>query len=113
MSDFMASDFAERLLVARCRAGHTMKSAGALVGISAQAYLKYERDTAMPTSKALLAFCEAFDCSMEWLLDPKPLDFQSTETAPQGRHAKYWVREALNEIALNNCATPNPQEKDT
>lgn len=70
MSEFQFSDFAERLIVARCRAGHTMKSAAALVGITAQAYMKYENDKSMPNSGALLKFCKEFDCSMEWLLCP-------------------------------------------
>lgn len=98
MSIFQWSDFSERLIVARCRAGHTMKSAAALVGITPQAYMKYEKDKAMPNSGSLMTFCREFDCSMEWLLEPAPLDFQSTNQCPQGRHAKYWIREALDEL---------------
>lgn len=98
MSVFQESDFAERLIAARCRAGHTMKSAGALAGLTAQAYMKYERGKAMPNSRTLITLCREFDCSMEWLLHPAPLDFHSTDTAPQGRHAKYWVREAVAEL---------------
>ena len=111
MSDFQASDFSERLLVARVRAGHTMRSAADLVGITVQAYHKYEHDKSMPTSASLLKFCEAFGCSMEWLLYPAPLDFLSTDTAPEGRHAKYWVRAALNEIAMEKCIQPTPQKE--
>ena len=98
MSNFHKSDFAERLIVARIRAGYTMQSAAKLVGITPQAYMKYEHDKSMPNSSTLVAFCRAFDCSMEWLLHPTPLDFHSTELAPQGLHAKYWVRAAIAEL---------------
>lgn len=98
MSVFQNSNFAERLIVARCRAGHTMKSAADLVGITPQAYMKYEHDKAMPDSGKLIKFCREFDCSMEWLLHPAPLDFMSTEVAPNGRHAKYWAREVIAEL---------------
>jgi len=91
----------ERFRVARTRHGHTLKDVGAACGVSAQAALKWEQGKAMPSSKALMAFCALTDCSPEWLLSGDPLDFHSTESAPQGRHAKYWVQEALAEIMGN------------
>jgi transcriptional regulator with XRE-family HTH domain len=75
-----------------------MRDLGAAVGITAQAVKKYEDDKSMPTSKRLIDLCEALDVSLEWLLAGEPLDFHSTETAPQGKHAKYWVREAIAEL---------------
>lgn len=89
----------ERFRVARARKGLTMRNVGAACGVTAQAVMKWENGACMPTSRALLAFCELTDVSAEWLLTTTPLDFRSTAEAPQGRHAKYWVREALDELA--------------
>ena len=90
--------FGERLRVARARSRKTMAGLGAECGVSPQAVNKYEDDICMPTSRALLAICKSLDVSPEWLMDPTPLDFHSTAHAPQGRHAKYWVREAISEM---------------
>ncbi|KQI67012.1 hypothetical protein AN189_17455 [Loktanella sp. 3ANDIMAR09] len=68
-------------------------------GCTAQAVVKWESDKAMPDSRKFLALCRVLDVSAEWLMAPEPLDFHSTDTAPQGRHAKYWVRAALEELA--------------
>lgn len=87
----------ERLRVARARSRHTMRSLGDLVGVTPQAIKKYEDDVMMPNSGVLVKLCRELDVSIEWLLDG-PLDFYSTESAPQGRHAKYWVREAIAEL---------------
>ena len=91
----------ERFRVARSRHGHTLRDVGEACGVTAQAVMKWEQGKAMPSSKALMSFCALVDCSLEWLLSDEPLDFHSTEKAPQGRHAKYWVREALEELVEN------------
>lgn len=88
----------ERLRVARARARMTLAQVGAEVGVSAQAVKKYEDDVMMPNSGAFIALCRVLDVSPEWLMDAAPLDFRSTERAPDGRHAKYWVREAIAEL---------------
>ncbi len=88
----------ERLRVARARSRSTLRNVAAATGVSPQMIKKYEENKAMPRSGVLLSMCEHLDVSMEWLLDATPLDFHSTETAPQGLHAKYWVRRALEEI---------------
>lgn len=90
--------FGERLRVARARARLTLRDVGREIEVSAQMVKKYEDGNSMPSSSKFIKLCEILDVSAEWLFDPAPLDFQSTETAPQGRHAKYWVREALDEI---------------
>ena len=48
--------------------------------------------------RRFLALCKTLDVSPEWLMDGTPLDFHSTAKAPQGRHAKYWIREAVGEL---------------
>ncbi len=88
----------ERLRVARARAKVTMRDLGKAISVSAQSIKKYEDNICMPNSKALVKMCAALDVSAEWLLCGEPLDFRSTEQAPQGRHAKYWVRECLAEM---------------
>jgi transcriptional regulator with XRE-family HTH domain len=75
-----------------------MRSLGEAVGVTAQAIKRLEHDETMPSSKTFIALCKHLDVSAEWLMDTRPLDFHSTDTAPQGRHAKYWVREALAEM---------------
>jgi len=65
---------------------------------TAQAVKKWEHDEAMPDSRKFIVLCGLYDISPEWLMDHEPLDFHSTSRAPQGRHAKYWVREALVEM---------------
>lgn len=87
----------ERFRVARARAGMTMVQVGLACGVTPQAVKKWEDGSCMPSSSALMKVCAAFDCSLEWIMCAQPLDFHSTDAAPQGRHAKYWVREALDE----------------
>lgn len=88
-----------RLRVARARMNYSMKTLGDLVGVSAQMVKKYEHDESMPNSSTLISICKELDVSAEWLMSSTPLDFQSTDRAPQGRHAKYWVKQALDELA--------------
>lgn len=88
----------ERLRVARARKKLTLRDVANTINVTPQAVHKYEDNKSMPNSRAFLALCELLDVSAEWLMDATPLDFHSTETAPQGRHAKYWVREAVDEL---------------
>ncbi|NOD65767.1 helix-turn-helix domain-containing protein [Ruegeria sp. HKCCD6109] len=88
----------ERLRVARARAQLSMADVAKECGCTAQAVMKWEHDRAMPDSRKLLKLCGLLDISLEWIMDPDPLDFHSTERAPQGRHAKYWAREAIAEM---------------
>ena len=88
----------ERLRVARARAKLSMRDVAAECECTAQAVMKWEADKAMPDSRKFIKLCGLLDVSAEWLMDGTPLDFHSTDTAPQGRHAKYWVREAVAEM---------------
>lgn len=88
----------ERLRVARARAKLSMAEVAKECECSPQAVKKWEHDEAMPDSRKFLKLCGLLDVSSEWLMDGTPLDFRSTATAPQGRHAKYWVREAVAEL---------------
>jgi transcriptional regulator with XRE-family HTH domain len=87
----------ERLRAARGRARLTLRHVASACGVTPQAVNKWEDDTAMPTSGKFMVLCKILDVSPEWLI-AGPLDFHSTETAPQGVHAKYWVREAIAEL---------------
>jgi len=87
-----------RLRVARANARMTLRDVARECGCTPQAVKKWEDDSAMPNSTKFIALCRALGVSSEWIIDQTPLDFQSTETAPQGRHAKYWVREAIAEL---------------
>ncbi|WP_323008491.1 helix-turn-helix transcriptional regulator [Paracoccus sp. (in: a-proteobacteria)] len=89
--------FGERFRVARARAGFTLAEVGKRCGVSAQAVKKWEDGVCYPASSSLMVICHEFDCSVEWLMCSDPLDFRSTDKAPDGRHAKYWVREAMDE----------------
>lgn len=88
----------ERLRVARARVKLSMADVGRECDCSAQAVKKWEHDEAMPDSRKFIRLCGLYDVSPEWLMDGSPLDFRSTHKAPQGRHAKYWIREALDEM---------------
>ena len=90
--------FGERLRVAKARAKKTFAEIGAECGVTPQAVKKWENGRSMPSSAALVKLCEMLDCSLEWFMCPDPLDFRSTDSAPEGRHAKYWVREAIAEL---------------
>ena len=92
----------ERIKVIRAARGKTMAQLAAICGCTAQLVLKWEKGQSHPSSAALIAISRSLDCSVEWLLDSRPLDFHSTEHAPDGKHAKYWVRAALDEIAEEN-----------
>lgn len=98
--------FGERLRVARARKRMTLKELAAECGVTAQAVKKYEDGACMPNSAAFTAICRCLDVSAEWLMDPTPLDFRSTAKAPEGRHAKYWVREAISELAAEGILAP-------
>lgn len=93
--------FGERMRVARARSRKSLREVGSDCGVSAQAVKKYEDGKFMPSSAVMIALCRSLDVSAEWLLDAAPLDFHSTPDAPQGRHAKYWVKEALSELIEN------------
>lgn len=105
----------ERLRVARARARMTLRDVGAACGVTAQAVKKWEDDLSMPSSSAFISLCRELDVSSEWLICGEPLDFRSTKTAPQGRHAKYWVREAIGEMieqGLLSAPTSKARSKD-
>lgn len=88
----------ERLRVARARARMTLRDVAKECNCTAQAVKKWEDDSAMPDSRKFIILCKILDVSSEWLMAGTPLDFHSTDDAPQGRHAKYWVREAIAEM---------------
>jgi len=88
-----------RLRVARARMNYSMRELGGKLDVSANMVKKYEHDESMPSSSVLMAMCRELDVSVEWLLSAEPLDFRSTEHAPQGRHAKYWVQEAFDQLS--------------
>ena len=73
--------------------------------------MKWEHDRAMPDSRKFIKLCALLDVSAEWLIDGTPLDFHSTEVAPQGRHAKYWVREAIAEMRELGLVVPIQSDK--
>ena len=75
----------------------TLRDVATACNVSPQAVHKWEDDTAMPSSARFVTLCNLLNVSAEWLI-AGPLDFHSTETAPQGVHAKYWVREAIAEL---------------
>lgn len=87
----------ERLRAARGRSRKTLRDVAQACGCSAQAVKRWEDDTAMPSSSKLIILCRCLDVSIEWMMGGK-LDFHSAERAPQGVHAKYWVREAIAEL---------------
>lgn len=91
--------FPERLAAARGRFRITLRDISEACDCTPQAVKRWEDGKAMPDSRRFLALCSLLDVSAEWLFCPDPLDFHSTEDAPQGRHAKYWVRAALAELA--------------
>lgn len=95
----------ERLRVARARSRKTMRDIAIACDCTPQAVKKWEDDTAMPDSRKFIALIKLLDVSAEWMIDQTPLDFHSTETAPQGRHAKYWVREAVAELIEQGMLT--------
>ena len=90
--------FAERVAAARGRKRLTLRDVANACDVTPQAVKKWEDGVCYPSSGALIAFAKIADCSVEWLMDYRPLDFRSTAEAPQGRHAKYWVRAALDEL---------------
>ena len=102
----------ERIRVARARARLTLRDVASKCDCTPQAVKKWEDDQSMPDSRKFLAICRELDVSAEWLMAPEPLDFHSTETAPQGRHAKYWVREAVAEMKELGILHSPPPETD-
>lgn len=94
----MDTPFAERLRAIMGAKRLTLRTIANACNVTPQAVHKWTDGRAMPSSGNLLAICKLGGCSIEWLLFPHHLDWESAETAPQGRHAKYWVREAIAEL---------------
>lgn len=94
----MDTPFAERLRAIMGARRKTLSDIANLCGVTPQAVHKWRNGVAMPNSGALLAICSECNCSMEWLFSTDYLDWESADRAPQGRHAKYWVREAVAEL---------------
>lgn len=90
--------FAERLRALMGAKKLTMRAIASACGKTPQAVHKWCNGVAMPSSGDMLTICRIGGCSMEWLFCPDWIDWESTDTAPQGRHAKYWVQEAVAEL---------------
>jgi len=90
--------FSQRLRSAMGVRNVTLRDLAAEIGVSPQAVKKYRDGDCLPSSSKLIKLTAYLDVSMEWILHPYDLDMQSTDDAPQGRHAKYWVREAVVEL---------------
>ncbi len=69
------AEFGVRMRVARARKNLSLADAGSAIGVSAQAVSKWETGGS-PSSSKLIAIAKLYDCSLEWLMDPDPLDFQ-------------------------------------
>lgn len=92
------SAFAERLRAVIAARRARRPELARLCGVTPQAVQKWCDGAAMPSSGSFLTICKHLNCSAEWLLYGHALDFHGTQTAPDGKHAKYWVREALAEL---------------
>lgn len=82
--------FAERLRAVMGARRITMQALGDACGVTPQAVNKWCSGVAMPSSSSLLVICKVCGCSLEWLMATSPIDWESSDTAPQGRGAKYW-----------------------
>lgn len=71
----MLDVFAERLRALMAARRFTRKSLADECGVSAQLVQKWTRGECAPKSSALMTICRVCGCSVEWLLDPAPLDF--------------------------------------
>lgn len=98
MAKEMNSVFAERLRAVMGAKKLTLRAVGKECGVSAQAVKKWCDGVSMPSSGRVITICKMGGCTLEWLFAQEPMDWESSETAPQGRHAKYWVREAIAEL---------------
>lgn len=94
----MDTPFAERLRALMGAKRLTLRAVAQRCGVTPQAVKKWCDGDAMPSSKHFLTICDLGGCSAEWLFSQAQMDWESTEVAPQGRHAKYWVREAIAEL---------------
>lgn len=90
--------FAERLRAVMGARRLTLRDMAKECDVSPQAVKKWRDGVAMPSSHHFICICRICGCSHEWLFAPNPMDWESSDTAPQGRHAKYWVREAIEEL---------------
>ena len=68
-------------------------------GVSRQAVHKWGTGKCAPSSGAMMKFCAATGCSVEWLMNPNPLDIRSTPRAPDGVHAKELIRAVIEDMA--------------
>lgn len=91
--------FGQRIRTAMAVSRITGARLAAECGVSRQAVHKWEVGTAAPSSAHLMKFCDLTGCSVEWLLDPTPLDIRSTLRAPDGVHAKALIRQVIEDMA--------------
>jgi len=97
-ADGCDTPFAERLRAVMGARRLTLRSIADACGVTPQAVHKWRNGSAMPSSRQFIKICEICDCSHEWLFASSHMDWESSDEAPQGRHAKYWVREAIAEM---------------
>lgn len=92
--------FAERLRAIMGAKRVSRKALGNVCGKTPQAVQRWCDGSAMPSSGDFIKICNFLGCSHEWLFSQYHIDWESAELAPQGRHAKYWVREAIAELRM-------------
>lgn len=90
--------FAERLRAVMGAKRISRKALAARCDMSVSTVQKWMDGHSTPPAAALLVICDMAGCSLEWIMAPQPMDWVSTADAPQGKHAKYWVREAIAEL---------------
>ena len=71
----------KRLKLARSAAGLSLRELQAKIEnrVTAQVIAKYERNEAMPGSAVLIAFSDALDVSVDYLLGDPDMDFEIVE----------------------------------
>ena len=90
--------FAERLRVARAKAGVSSAEIARRCKVSPQAVSKWERGLMCPRSSHLLTICELCGCSLEWLMTQEPVDVRAP-SAPRAVGQLERIADGLEEMA--------------
>lgn len=80
MSDEL-THFAERLRVALAKSNMSGAALGRQLGLSSNAVAKWANGHCCPRSSELVKICKILGCSLDWIMEPSPVDVWNTEGA--------------------------------
>ncbi len=77
------TNFGQRIRVAMAAANINGIAVANVLGVSPQAVSKWAKGKAYPSSKHLVEFCKLTGCSLDWVMEPSPVDLRTAPSLEQ------------------------------